>query len=103
MTVIVLVAEVGFEIEHKCTKCTVKNRKCLQVPKGRFTSRTCAKTTEIIYSEPHEGCVDIQQNTLSQALKQSLVVSSETKVSAMYHQREVIDHQLDELLTTWKN
>ena len=87
MTVIVLVAEVGFEIEHKCTKCTVKNRKCLQVPKGRFTSRTCAKTTskEIIYSEPHEGCVDIQQlvNTLSQALKQSLVVSSETKVSVM--------------------
>lgn len=40
---------------------------------------------------------------LSQALKQSIVVSSETKVSAMHHQREVIDHQLDELLTTWKN
>ena len=96
--------EVGFEIKQKWR--VTKYRKCLQregLPAQPVPKQQPKKL--LFYSGPHEGCSDIQQlvNTLPWALKQSMVVSSKTKVSAMYHQREVIDHQLDQLVTTWKN
>ena len=77
---ITLLAAVGLEIGQKWT---AKNQKCLEARKAVYRQNAPKQQPKKLpKSEPYEGNSDIQQlvNTLSQALNQSMVVSSETEV-----------------------